>query len=60
MLRSLKLPNGFWWDFWIDTAIQTEGLYVYDMHKVEKHFSISIAPVRSRSGSLFDYKKSLY
>jgi hypothetical protein len=34
-------------------VIQEEGLYVYIMHDiVEKHFSISIAPMRSRGGSL--------
>jgi hypothetical protein len=33
--------------------IQEEGLYVYGMYNIlEKHFSISIAPVQSRGGSL--------
>jgi hypothetical protein len=34
-------------------VIQEEGLYVYNMHNiVEKDFSMTIAPVRSRGGSL--------
>jgi hypothetical protein len=37
--------------FLIDRVIQKEGLNVYNMHNiVEKHFSISNAPVRSRGG----------
>jgi hypothetical protein len=36
-----------------DRVFQEKGLYVYNMHYiVEKHFSISIPPVRSRGGSL--------
>jgi hypothetical protein len=39
--------------FLIDRMIQEEGLYVHNMHNtVEQHFSISIAPVRSRGDSL--------
>jgi hypothetical protein len=39
--------------FLIDRVIQGEGLYVYGMHNiVQKHFSVNIAPVRSRGGSL--------
>jgi hypothetical protein len=35
----------------IDRMIHEVGLYVYNMHnKVERHFSISIAHVRSRAG----------
>jgi hypothetical protein len=36
----------------IDIRIQEEGLYVYNMYNtssVDKHFSISIAPIRSIS-----------
>jgi hypothetical protein len=34
-------------------VIQEEGLYAYNMHNIlEKHFSISIAPVRNRAGLL--------
>jgi hypothetical protein len=52
MLRSLKLSNGFWCDFF-DRVIQEGDLYVYNVHNIgEKHFSISIAPERSRGGSL--------
>jgi hypothetical protein len=36
--------------FLIGRLIQGEGLYVYNM--VEKHFRISIAPVRNRGGAL--------
>jgi hypothetical protein len=39
--------------FLIDRMIQEEGLFDYNMHNiVEKHLSISIAPVRSRGGLL--------
>jgi hypothetical protein len=41
----------------LDRGIQEEGLK-YNMHKilvVEKHFGISIAPVRSRGESLVNY-----
>jgi hypothetical protein len=39
--------------FLINRVIKEEDLYVYNMHnKVEKHFSVSIAPVRSRDDSL--------
>jgi hypothetical protein len=41
------------WFLWIDRVIQKEGLYVYNSHNiVEKHFSISIAHVRSWGGLL--------
>jgi hypothetical protein len=41
------------WIFLIDEVIQGEGLHVYNMWNfAEKHFSISIAPVRSWGGSL--------
>jgi hypothetical protein len=41
------------WFFLIDTMIQEQGLYAYNIHNiVEKHFSISITPVRNRGGSL--------
>jgi hypothetical protein len=36
--------------FLIYSVIQKEGFYVH--HIVEKHFGITIAPVRSRGGSL--------
>jgi hypothetical protein len=37
----------------IDGANHEERLYVYNMHNIgEKHFSISISPMRSRGGSL--------
>jgi hypothetical protein len=40
----------------IDRVIQEEGLYVYNMHNIEeKYFLTSIAPVRSRGGSLVVY-----
>jgi hypothetical protein len=50
MLRSLNYLPEFDMVFLIDKVIQEQGLlYVYNMHNmVEKHFSISIAPVRSR------------
>jgi hypothetical protein len=39
--------------FLVDRVVQEEGLYVYKMHNIaEKHFSIGIAPVRSRGGLL--------
>jgi hypothetical protein len=39
--------------FLVDRVIQEEGLYVSNMQNVvEKHISISFAPVRSRGGSL--------
>jgi hypothetical protein len=41
--------------FEIHRVIQEEGLYVYNMHNIEEHFSISIATVRSRDG-LVNYK----
>jgi hypothetical protein len=38
-------------------VIQEEGLCVYNMHNiVEKHFSINIALMRSRGGSLVSNK----
>jgi hypothetical protein len=38
-------------------VIQEEGLHVFNIHNlVEKHFNMSIAPVRSQSGSLVQYK----
>jgi hypothetical protein len=41
----------------IDKANQEEDLYVYNTHNIlEKHFSISIASVRSRGGLLVYYK----
>jgi hypothetical protein len=50
MLRSLKLPTDLDTVFFIDGVIQSK---VYNKHYlVEKHFSISIKPVRSRDGSL--------
>jgi hypothetical protein len=55
MLRSLKLPNGFWYGFEKDWVIQEEGLYNIH-HKVNKYFNISIAPVRSRGGLLVNNK----
>jgi hypothetical protein len=43
----------------IDRGSQEEGLYVYNMYNlVEKHFLISIVPVRSRGESLLRYKKT--
>jgi hypothetical protein len=46
--------------FKIDKVIQWEGLYVCNMRSIaEKHFSISIATVRSRGGSLVKYKISI-
>jgi hypothetical protein len=52
MLRSLKLLD-IDVDFLIFRAIQEEDLYVYNIYNIiEKHFIISIAPVRSRGGSL--------
>jgi hypothetical protein len=43
--------------FLINRVIQEKSLYVYNMHNmVVKHFSINTARVRSRSGSLVDYK----
>jgi hypothetical protein len=33
----------------LDRQIQEEGLYVYNVHNiVEKHFSVSVTPVRSQ------------
>jgi hypothetical protein len=44
--RSLML-------FLTDTVIQEEGFNAFNIHDLEeKHFSISITPVRSRGGSL--------
>jgi hypothetical protein len=59
-LRSLKLVNGFWCGFFIRWSDLRGRFIVYNTHNiVEKHFSISIAPVRSRSESLllFNAKK---
>jgi hypothetical protein len=48
----------------IDRVILVDGLYVYNMHNiVEKHFRISISPVRSQGGSLvdkYDYDTTKY
>jgi hypothetical protein len=39
--------------FVTDSVIQEERLYVYDIHNIiQNRFYISIAPVRSRGGSL--------
>jgi hypothetical protein len=37
-------------------VIQEEGLYVNNMNAIEKHLSISIAPVQSRGESLVKKK----
>jgi hypothetical protein len=59
MLRSLKLPNGFWCGFLIDRVIQEKGLHVNNMHNiVKKHFSLNIATVRSRGRSLVTNKNN--
>jgi hypothetical protein len=42
--------------FLLDRVTKEEGLYVCNVHNiVEKHLSISIAPVRSQGGSQVNY-----
>jgi hypothetical protein len=51
LLRPLKLSKDF--DVVFNRVLQQEGLFVYNMDNgVQKHFIISIAPVRSRGGTL--------
>jgi hypothetical protein len=46
--------------FLIDIMVLEGGSYVCNVHNiVEKYFSISIAPVQSRGGSLVVYKTFL-
>jgi hypothetical protein len=43
-----------------EQVVQEKGFYVYNMHIiVEKNFSISMAPVRSRGGSLVYFVKEV-
>jgi hypothetical protein len=57
VLTSSKVTKGFNAVFLIDSVTQEVGLYVYNMHNiVDKHLCISIAPVRSRGGSLVKHK----
>jgi hypothetical protein len=56
-MYALKLPKRCCCGF-LKRVTQEEGLYVYNMHnKVEKYFTINIAPVRSRGWSLVFYKR---
>jgi hypothetical protein len=57
MTTSMEDGEALLFYFVPNTTGDEKGLYVYKMHNiVEKHFITSIAPVRSRSGSLINIK----
>jgi hypothetical protein len=60
-MHLVNYPTDYDAIFFINKVIQEEGLYVCNMHNiVEKHFTISIAPVRSRGGSTVFNNKDLF